>query len=785
MGHLGFQGVLFAALFALVAQATDFTDWLGRREWRAWDGTRVADATGRTFTAWTASPSELRAELAAAVLAKALGVPSAPVFPALGSFVGKTLVPVDATIPLGAVVPMLVRPEVAASAIDRDSLSSERLAELAVGLLHRYVVAPRGPTTLTGPSPTFVEANGHVIPARIVDAFLGDDRPPAEIFATVFVAFPRAAFPSDWHGRDRIFRALETTLSRLEKLDAAAWEAIAGRAFESLGDDSRRCDAVGARVRAARSQLHAFFAKSAPLEATSLLKPSSVDVPIVRLPPSLENLTAETPALDVLWNVWLDRKAPPGGKTLANVQIESDKDMSRIYGVLPHRSPLFLDRKADRVPQVTLWEGNADTLVVVPLNDPEAELIAAMAEEAGARVLALPKHEYPHGSKLGEKLKAQILDEYARRPFTRVGVVELPGRPAEVETSLARDRRFLFRYFDHHEYKTDRLDRHLAEGSAEQVADFLGFELSPTDTAIALYDRSFVFGVLEVGFTPASLKPIAGEVPPELERLGAGVPSTVGPLYFLDAFGGKIGDAASAVAVRDAPNVPNIVIVEPHQIRFSGHPKLEARLTAAFGNLQQAGTEHYAFGDLARSRGWGYKNISPEARPVAFATLAAVIREVAGPEGEIALAAVLGQPMDVRAMRLDDRLRIGDGPRRAAAIRALDWRKLGDADRRRLLAVAEAAVGQDIDPEPLQALFGAVTVPVYTSYDFAAFFDVAEASQDPAWRPFFAAAQRAWMQRYRPWHKVLGPRAEKALAAVPPPPSLPGSAACVKEVSDP
>lgn len=782
-----------------LAHAVDFTGWLGRRGWERVPGVAtgleqvIEDRTGRRFVIYPALPGDRGAALAASVLAKALGVPTIPVFPALAAASASGLEPIgESTVP-DALAAALVRPVVVEEAVGPDRrYHGGQFGELAVGLLLHYVLGSASPPRFDGPSATFAVIDGHVVSRRFIVPFAANLPSPPQHFAETFAFFPWKAFAeAKWSDRDAAFEAMNLFLSRLEKLDEDAWARLTGPYAAHASGRGGRLAGLRERAKTAREFAAAAFAKASGTEAAELRTAKEVDAPIVGLPPTAVAVTAESATIDLLWDLWLhaenaERKAAvvqatlkkypnrKGGdgtvattepNALATLQDGTFHDMSRIYAVVPHRSPRFLDRGTDRIPQLTLWHGNLDTLVVVPLNDPEAELIYAMAQESGARVLGLSLR---HGSKLDEELRDRILAAYHERPFRRVAVVELPGRPIAVEQSLAADGRFRFFPVDHHDYQTDKIFRHRAVGSAEQVADLLGFELSPTDLAIALYDRSFVLGVLEAGFSHASLGQIVPPIPPEIERAGAGIGTSYGALYLLDSFGGKIPDAAAGISYRDR-RVGNLFIVESTQIRFSGHPAIERMLTEAFGALPIAGPpEHYAFGDSSRSRGWGYKGIPKQGRDLAFRTLQEVFQKFAGPEGLEALAAVLGQPMDLEHLGVDARFRLSDGRRRAAALAALPWATLAQGDRVRTVALGLATLKQADDPTALQALLGPVSIPKFTSYDWGALVDLAAATRDPRWRPFLEACREAWRFGILRWHGPLCARAAAALAHLRP-----------------
>jgi hypothetical protein len=805
----GLALVTATLLWSSLAFGTDFTQWLGRRGWkpveRLSDGViLVEDASGRRFELWTAHSTDAAATLATSVLAAALGVPAVPTLPALAERRPDGFGPVTETTSLDGLASVFVRPVVTETPLAGRRLVGASLAELAVGLVFHALVAPVEAPRFDGTRPAFVLTNGHVVPARWSGAFDPGAMSPEEAFARAFALFPWDAFLADtWVDRDRVLTAVNTLLSRIERLEPAEWRAALGSLRADTTDGAVRATALRARARLLRGLVHEAFRSRVPAEAEQLRRPEPVDVPIVRLPPATTPWTPAAPTTDLLWQLW-ERAAPlpsadafaalvatkfpsrtGSGDTVATTATSAvavlmdgaDTDMSRIYGVHAHRSPRFEDRTDDRVPQLTLFPGNEDTLVVVPLNDPEAELIEAMARESGARLLALPKTEYPHGAKLDASLKNRILSAYDAQPFRRLIVVELPGRPASLEDALRRDGRFRFFVADHHDYRTDRIFRHRAIGSAEQVADLLGFTLSPTDTAIALFDRSFVSGVLEAGFAPERIATLVPPLPPAIERLGDGVATPFGPLFVLDGFAGTIGEAAAALAVREAPAIGNLLVVEPNALRFSGHPAIEAKLTEAFAALSLPETvAHYAFGDLARSRGWGLKGFSAPERPVVYATVRTVLASVAGPDAEAALDGVLEQPMENEALNTTQRFRIADGRRRAAALRQTPWATLADEERDRFVALALAALSQESAPEAITALLAPDPAPTYTSFDFGALVDVAAHSGDARWRPYLQACLRAWMLRIERWHGRLADRAEAALATLPPPTK------CAKEI---
>ncbi len=154
------------------------------------------------------------------------------------------------------------------------------------------------------------------------------------------------------------------------------------------------------------------------------------------------------------------------------------------------------------------------TVVIVPLNDPEAVLISQLAEALGLPVI---KSQQPHGASLdkGRDFVTAVCEEN----YKRVVVVEMPGPKSEVAIKEAGIELVII---DHHHY--DDLDRardkktgKLLYSSLEQFLKLfrlgdarlkkMGFNPRLV-RGIGLMDRGFVWALERAHYSPKEVKAV-------------------------------------------------------------------------------------------------------------------------------------------------------------------------------------------------------------------------------------------------------------------------------------
>ena len=150
------------------------------------------------------------------------------------------------------------------------------------------------------------------------------------------------------------------------------------------------------------------------------------------------------------------------------------------------------------------WRGQ--TLLIVPVNDEEAYMIAELAERIGLQV---HRSEQPHGARLENE--PGVLDLVRDSDCQTVVVVETPG--PEVEKQIQDLGKELV-IIDHHRY-TD-LDRahdtegHTLPSSLEQFLDLVEMSDQELDDlgynprlvrAVGLWDAGYIWALIENGYT--------------------------------------------------------------------------------------------------------------------------------------------------------------------------------------------------------------------------------------------------------------------------------------------
>ncbi len=148
-------------------------------------------------------------------------------------------------------------------------------------------------------------------------------------------------------------------------------------------------------------------------------------------------------------------------------------------------------------------------LLIVPVNDEEAFLIAEIGEKIGMQVY---RSSQEHGAKLEDETGIMdVLECRGERPFAHVIIVEMPG--VEIEKRIKDKGRFLH-IIDHHQYND--LDRaHDKDGNAlpSSLHQFLELaEISDSELeqlgydprlvhGIGYWDAGYFWGLLDAGYS--------------------------------------------------------------------------------------------------------------------------------------------------------------------------------------------------------------------------------------------------------------------------------------------
>ena len=147
-----------------------------------------------------------------------------------------------------------------------------------------------------------------------------------------------------------------------------------------------------------------------------------------------------------------------------------------------------------------------NTLLIVPVNDEEAYMIAKLAD---AIKMQVHRSKQPHGARLEQE--PRILDLVRDSGCHRIIVIEMPG--PEVEQQIGDLGKELF-IIDHHRYKD--LDRardkngQRLPSSLEQFLDLVGLDDQELDQlgynprlvrATGLWDAGYIWALIENGYT--------------------------------------------------------------------------------------------------------------------------------------------------------------------------------------------------------------------------------------------------------------------------------------------
>ncbi|MEK7358252.1 MAG: hypothetical protein AAB250_17530 [Bdellovibrionota bacterium] len=186
---------------------------------------------------------------------------------------------------------------------------------------------------------------------------------------------------------------------------------------------------------------------------------------------------------------------------------------------------------------------------------------------------------------------------------------------------------------DHHKYMD--VDRRTGTSSLEQVANLLGHSLSPEEMMIAINDRSFLYGLGDLGVAHDEMVKFQREISDsagdfqEIERLSERMKTgervqlrdlngQLHEVYVTREGNGKIGNFGAAAAMLTFPRVANVLIVTENGLRFTGSGDLVDALEAAFKPAESRAKSHYRGGDSARSGYWGFTGFSYDYKDEAF-----------------------------------------------------------------------------------------------------------------------------------------------------------------------
>lgn len=731
--HLnGFHLLLIASLmgFSAPAGAVDFTRFLsdssalkvrvGASE-RLW----VDDSWGNTYRLRVLAPASRASVVGLSVLTEAVGLPNTPEYPVMlregeqgfpGSGAGRVM--------------GLMRPPVLSKRFDPGQLSPGQRAEY---FFHTLLGAIAG-----NPNPEVFFSHDAFVSGPFVPT--GGAMPSVK---SVLEKIP-ANILEKAGGGEKFLGIVNLYLSRIEKIEDEALS----RAF--LAEESRR------RIKDARAETIAFLKSRGWDEQTLGLLQKAVNVPRPRIgipkaslsSKAIPSLASEAP-IDLLWSyyfepsgelraqaeeAWAKEMNVSARKSITRLAREASATAPRVYEVTPDLSWQHNAGGMDDLRQVSLNSKNAETLVVVPVNDAEAREISRIASQSGARVLALSGDLYPHGAKLDESLRDRIVEEARKHRIKRLIISELPEQKPGIEATFW-ERNLELITVDHHRYK--HVDRTNPKSSLEQLSEILGYKLSPTAKIIAVRDRSFLAGLVDLGVPWETIRE------KNIEHIQAGmqdldkfeaIDTAFGKLYVCKSCRGKAAEYQMALMDREAGKIPNILIIHDEGLVFYGRKEIQAILAKAIDPHRSQLQTDFSGGDACRAVFCGISGMNGNMK-------ARVVGDIA----ENMKSSAILTPFELKYFltnRLGDVLRMSDPQARRAELRRLRWASLAEVDRLALLKfAANARVG----------------------YDIAEYVEIARYSHDSRWRPLLEDWKTRFGQGDQRWERQLKSDIDRAL----------------------
>lgn len=234
--------------------------------------------------------------------------------------------------------------------------------------------------------------------------------------------------------------------------------------------------------------------------------------------------------------------------------------------------------------------------LICPSNDGESKMIIDIANRRGIDTRVSPQ---PWGATLNKEPNASFLNLKKI-----VAIVEIPG--IEKEEELKRNGHEVI-IIDHHKYGD--IDRGQKMSSLEQFSQLTGIELDRFEKGVAINDRSYIFGLKEMGYSSSEIlefreydlkaQGLTQEVKEFLvQKFSAGfeivpgimmfdIPSHVNESYLRDLIALKIGIHISTLVFKSRKDG------SISQIVFTGSPPRAKKLKESFGG-GMGGDERYS-----------------------------------------------------------------------------------------------------------------------------------------------------------------------------------------------
>ncbi len=291
--------------------------------------------------------------------------------------------------------------------------------------------------------------------------------------------------------------------------------------LEALQSLSPRRFSYRVKTDELRESLIDFFTKKLgiTLEEGVFRKKQSLPEPHFKLPPLRHDLPRPTP-LGELWRAYFLSSEPIDPQWYTRRRSLSSQDTLHIPYVAPSLTAKWQrhgrrEQKRShfetvfQFPQTELRKKNQETLVVVPMNDPEGMEITQIARKSGAKVLEL---DLPKGAYFDGSIATQVekwLNSNPRKRIRYLIIHELRPKSRDKKRSWAahfRSRGVHSVWVDHHGYYD--WDLHHPLSSLEQIALRLGYRLGPASKMIAVNDRSGALGLRDLGLSSHQLQAI-------------------------------------------------------------------------------------------------------------------------------------------------------------------------------------------------------------------------------------------------------------------------------------
>ncbi len=417
--------------------------------------------------------------------------------------------------------------------------------------------------------------------------------------STIFTDLPEGFFRMDSFERMQFSARFKPYFSRLNEIHSSALMPLRDLVFESFersADYKNEFNRRLSQLEGLKEEFLKQFKYYLHIEDGKLL---------VHLPDLKSSDSA-----GMLWNYFL-QKDKLSSEKVDSIESLALKDASKIYEVSPavklreSEEPGDTSIASDEIDQLSLNPNLKKILFVVPLNDREASSIIKMVKSVRANLLILNE---AHGVKLTGRMVKNILDDVDRLKIERVVIVETPSVSGEEEEAI-RKKGVELTIVDHHTYQ-DSQDRWHILSSLEQSAAILGYKLSPTQKAIAVYDRGFIYALGDLEVSKEQLSFFMDKTfDPSLKDQAVGrVMTKYGEIQVFDS-GKTIGAIAASVALDVYPSIPNVLNFDPDSIRFSGSPAFTAALKTWGVKWEKKVGAHYSGGDASRAMFWGLKGI--------------------------------------------------------------------------------------------------------------------------------------------------------------------------------